>query len=391
METEGIKYTGSKKLIIPYILELIKTLNVKTVLDGFSGTTRVSQALKKDGYTVFSNDASTWSKVFAECYLINRKPPSYYLPIISHLNKLKGKYGWFSENYGGKPNGGSSVQGDGKKRIWQIHNTMKLDAIREEIENIAKNEIEKSVLLTSLMLAMDKVDSTLGHQVSYLREWAPRAYSTMKMEVPKLIIDDKDHKVFQKDIFKLIKNIKVDLAYYDPPYGSSNEKMPPSRVRYASYYHIWKTICLNDKPNLVGVSNRREDASDTISSSVFEEFRKTEDGKYIVSKAIKKLIDNTNAKYVILSYSNEGRSTYNEIIEMFDDLKLKYDVLEIDYKKNVMAGMVWTKEWLNGAAENNQRNIEYLFFISRDKTEKFIPIISFKKQKEFDFRTCVSA
>ena len=53
------------------------------------------------------------------------------------------------------------VLGDGKKRIWQIHNTMKLDAIREEIENIAKNEIEKSVLLTSLMLAMDKVDSTL--------------------------------------------------------------------------------------------------------------------------------------------------------------------------------------------------------------------------------------
>ncbi|MDO8733973.1 MAG: DNA adenine methylase [Elusimicrobiota bacterium] len=391
METEGIKYTGSKRLIIPYILELIKTLNVKTVLDGFAGTTRVSQALKKSGYTVFSNDASVWSKVFAECYLMNRKPPSYYLPVIEHLNKLKGKHGWFSENYGGKPNGGSSVQGDGKKRIWQVHNTMKLDAIREEIDNIAKNEIEKSVLLTSLILAMDKIDSTLGHQVSYLREWAPRAYSTMKMEVPKLIIDDKDHKVFQKDIFKLIKNIKVDLAYFDPPYGSSNEKMPPSRVRYASYYHIWKTVCLNDKPNLVGVSNRREDASDTISSSVFEEFRKTEDGKYIVSEAIKKLIDNTNARYVILSYSNEGRSTYNEIIEMFDDLKLKYDVLEIDYKKNVMAGMVWTKEWLNGSAENNQRNIEYLFFIARDKAEKFIPIRSFKKQKEFDFRSGVSA
>ncbi|HAX61449.1 MAG TPA: DNA methyltransferase [Elusimicrobia bacterium] len=391
METEGIKYTGSKRLIIPYILELIKTLNVKTVLDGFSGTTRVSQALKKSGYTVFSNDTSVWSKVFAECYLMNRKPPDYYLPIISHLNKLKGRHGWFSENYGGKPNGGSSVQGDGKKRIWQVHNTMKLDAIREEIDNIAKNEIEKSVLLTSLILAMDKIDSTLGHQVSYLREWAPRSYSTMKMEVPKLIIDDKDHKVFQKDIFELIKNIKVDLAYFDPPYGSSNEKMPPSRVRYASYYHIWKTICLNDKPNLVGASNRREDASDTISSSVFEDFRKTENGKYIVSEAIKKLIVNTSARYVILSYSNEGRSTYNEIIEMFDDLKLKYDVLEIDYKKNVMAGMVWTKEWLNGTAENNQRNIEYLFFISRDKAKKFIPIESIKKQKEFDFRAYVPA
>ncbi|MBI5573407.1 MAG: DNA adenine methylase [Elusimicrobia bacterium] len=393
METEGIKYTGSKRLIISHILELIKPLKVKTVLDGFSGTTRVSQALKKGGYTVFSNDVAVWSKVFAECYLINRKPPNYYLPIIEYLNKLKGKYGWFSENYGGKPNGRCSIQKDGKKRIWQMHNTMKLDAIREEIDNIAKNEVEKSVLLTSLILAMDKIDSTLGHQVSYLREWAPRAYSTMKMEVPKLIIDDKKHKVFQKDIFELIKNIKIDLAYFDPPYGSANEKMPPSRVRYASYYHIWKTICLNDKPKLVGVSNRREDAADTISSSVFEEFRKTENGKYIVSEAIKKLIDNTHSKYVILSYSNEGRSTYKEILDILDELKLKYDVLEINYRKNVMAGMVWTKEWLNGSADaslNNQRNIEYLFFISRNKAEKFIPIRSFKKQKEFDFRVPVS-
>ncbi|HLB95687.1 MAG TPA: DNA adenine methylase, partial [Patescibacteria group bacterium] len=104
---------------------------------------------------------------------------------------------------------------------------------------IAKNKIEKSVLLTSLIIAMDKVDSSVGHQVSYLKKWAPRAYNTMKMEVPRLIIDDKPHQVYQKDIFDLANDIKVDLAYYDPPYGSSNELMPPSRVRYASYYHIF--------------------------------------------------------------------------------------------------------------------------------------------------------
>jgi adenine-specific DNA-methyltransferase len=230
--------------------------------------------LKQSGYTVFANDIADWLKVFGECYLLNRKTASYYLPIIEHLNNLPGKYGWFSENYGGEPNGGSAMQKDGRKRIWQLHNTKKLDAIRDEIDKIAKDEIEKSVLLTSLIIAMDKVDSSVGHQVSYLKKWAPRAYNTMKMEVPRLIIDDKPHKVYQKDIFDLVNDIEVDLAYYDPPYGSSNELMPPSRVRYASYYHIWKTICLNDKPKLVGVANRREDVGDTISGSIFEEFRK---------------------------------------------------------------------------------------------------------------------
>ena len=377
METQGIKYTGSKREILPVLLELVKPLNVKTVLDGFSGTTRVSQALKQSGYTIYANDIADWSKVFGECYLLNRKPASYYLPLINHLNNLPGKYGWFSENYGGEPNGGSAIQKDGRKRIWQLHNTKKLDAIREEIDKITKDEIEKSVLLTSLIIAMDKVDSSVGHQVSYLKKWAPRAYNTMKMEVPRLIIDDKQHQVYQKDIFDLINDVKVDLAYYDPPYGSSNELMPPSRVRYASYYHIWKTICLNDKPKLVGVANRREDVSDTISGSVFEEFRKNDKGQYIVIEAIERLIKNTPAKYVVLSYNNNGRATFQSIKDILKNLKKKISIIEMDYKKNVMATITrTTNEWTN---DTNGKNKEYLFLIHKNGKTEAIPEIKIEK------------
>lgn len=387
METQGIKYTGSKREILPVLLELIRPLNIKTVLDGFSGTTRVSQALKQAGYTVCANDIADWSKVFGECYLLNRKPASYYLPIIEHLNNLPGKYGWFSENYGGEPNGGSALQPDGRKRIWQLHNTKKLDAIRDEIDKITKDEIEKSVLLTSLIIAMDKVDSSVGHQVSYLKKWAPRAYNTMKMEVPRLIIDDSEHQVYQKDIFDLVNDIsarggfafggEVDLAYYDPPYGSSNELMPPSRVRYASYYHLWKTICLNDKPKLVGAANRREDVGDTISGSIFEEFRKNDKGQYIVIEAIEKLIKNTTAKYVVLSYNNNGRATFEAIKEILKDLKKKISIIEMDYKKNVMATITrTTNEWINDA---NGKNKEYLFLIQKNGKIEVVPEIKVEK------------
>jgi len=377
METQGIKYTGSKREILPVLLELIKPLKVKTVLDGFSGTTRVSQALKQAGYTVYANDIADWSKVFGECYLLNRKPANYYLPLINHLNNLPGKYGWFSENYGGEPNGGSAIQKDGRKRIWQLHNTKKLDAIREEIDKIAKGEIEKSVLLTSLIIAMDKVDSSVGHQVSYLKKWAPRAYNTMKMEVPRLIIDDKQHQVYQKDIFDLVNDIEVDLAYYDPPYGSSNELMPPSRVRYASYYHIWKTICLNDRPKLVGVANRREDVGDTISGSIFEEFRKNDEGQYIVIEAIEKLIKNTPAKYVVLSYNNNGRATFQAIEDILKNLKKKISIIEMDYKKNVMATITrTTNEWIN---DSNGRNREYLFLVQKNGKAEPIDEINVEK------------
>ena len=385
METQGIKYTGSKREILPALLELIKPLNVKTVLDGFSGTTRVSQALKQVGYTVYANDIADWSKIFGQCYLLNSKPASYYLPIIEHLNKLPGKYGWFSENYGGEPNGGSAVQEDGRKRIWQLHNTKKLDAIREEIDKIAKDEIEKSVLLTSLIIAMDKVDSSVGHQVSYLKKWAPRAYNTMKMEVPRLIVDDKPHEVYQKDIFDLVKDIEVDLAYYDPPYGSSNDLMPPSRVRYASYYHIWKTICLNDRPKLVGAANRREDVGDTISGSIFEEFRKNDNGQYIVIEALEKLIKNTPAKYVVLSYNNNGRATFKAIMDILKNFKKKFSVIEMDYKKNVMASITrTTNEWIN---DTNGKNKEYLFLIHKNSKTEAMPEI---KVEKIDIRNLAS-
>lgn len=375
METEGIKYTGSKREVLPRLLDLIRPLNVKTVFDGFSGTTRVSQALKKAGYSVISNDIAEWSKVFGQCYLLNTKPHNYYQEKVDYLNSIKGKKGWFTEHYGGEPNGGSALGADGKKKMWQTHNTMKLDSIRDEIDKISNDEIEKSVLLTSLILAMDKVDSSVGHQVSYLKSWAPRAYKTMRMEVPQLIIDSNKHQVFKDDIFNALEKVEPDLAYYDPPYGSSNELMPPSRVRYASYYHIWKSICLNDKPKVGGAANRREDVSDLVAGSVFEEFRKNEDGKFIVIGALQKLIESTRAKYIVLSYNNNGRATLDAILDILKKLNAGCSVFEMDYKKNVMSTMKWTNEWLT--EQTSIQNKEFLFFI--DNTANRFEEIKFSK------------
>ena len=74
--------------------------------------------------------------------------------------------------------GGLSADPERLKKPWQIHNTRRLDAMRDELERLPLSEIEKSVLLTSLMLALDCVDSTLGHYASYLREWSPRSRAT---------------------------------------------------------------------------------------------------------------------------------------------------------------------------------------------------------------------
>jgi len=367
-ETQTIKYTGSKLKILPYILCLSGKAaggydNV-SVFDGFSGSTRVSQAYAKTGYRVYANDTASYSKVFNTAFLMNTKAPESYQPLIDHLNALEPVDGWFTEHYGGDGTQNISANGDGLKKPWQKKNTRKLDAIRDEIDNLALDEVSKAVAITSLIFALDQVDSTLGHFASYLNEWSPRSYNNMKLEVPDLWINENNNFVMNYDVFEAIEKLpdNINIAYYDPPYGSNNEKMPPSRVRYASYYHIWTTICLNDKPDLFGKAKRRSDTSDTVACSVFEDFRKGSSGKFIVIEAIEKLIKLTPANYIILSYSSGGRATAQELNDVLNAYGRIIEIEKINYRKNVMSGMKWTNDWIKDIEENNY---EYLFLMEK--------------------------
>ena len=215
--TEGIKYAGSKLKLLPKILELANRTGAKTVLDGFSGTTRVSQAFAKRGYQVVCNDIAVWSEVFGQCYLLNRRERSTYADLIEHLNSQKPTDGWFTEHYGAPPSS-NTILDAALKKPWQAHNTRKLDAIREEIDNLSLSEVKKAVALSSLILALDRVDSTLGHFVSYLKDWSPRSFNELCLEVPRVFVNTDCHQVVRQDVFSLA-NISVDLAYYDPPQG----------------------------------------------------------------------------------------------------------------------------------------------------------------------------
>ena len=358
-ETEGIKYIGSKRSLLPYILELTRRSKARTVLDGFSGTTRVAQALAKSGYRVLSNDQAVWSYTFARCYLQNRVDRRLGQSLLDHLNALPPRDGWFTERYGGEVKEDGSVHSeDGLKKPWQRHNTRKLDAIREEIDKLS--ETERFLGLTSLMLALDKVDNTLGHFCSYLKRWSARSYREMELLWPMVCCGE--HEVFQEDIFNMLKT-SVDLVYLDPPYGSGNEKMPPSRVRYAGYYHLWKTICLNDRPPLFGKALRRRDSTDKETASLFEDYRKnpiTE--RYRAVEGLAMVIRETRAPWILLSYSSGGRATFAELQALIAPYATLDTLFTLDYKRNAMAFMSSTRDWITTPLLSHQ---EYLFLLKK--------------------------
>lgn len=311
------------------------------------------------------------------------------------MNNLKGYDGWYTKHYG--------AELTGTKKPFQAKNTRRLDAIRDEIDKLNLVWEDKCVILTSLIYALDSVDSTLGHYVSYLSKWSSRSHNDMVMKLPKRFKRVGEYKVMRGDIFETISNNEFDLVYFDPPYGSNNEKMPPSRVRYAAYYHIWTTIINHDKPAVFGKVNRREDSRDQVAGSIFEEFRKDENGSFIAMQALRGLIKETKSQYILLSYSSGGRATKQELNDIINESGTLLKAVEIDYKKNVMGNMRWTNEWINSDGKHQ----EYLFLMEKNKnstnqTKKFsasgvhtfyspLPFVKKEKRKLDSFKEQIIA
>lgn len=350
--TEGIKYAGSKLKLLPFIMQKMSALpGVQTVLDGFSGTTRVSQALARAGFSVTANDVSAWSEVFAQCYLKADKPDAFYEKILAHLNALPGQDGWFCEHYGGEDND--------LKKPFRVKNMRKLDAIRNEIDRLNLAWPDKCVLLASLILALDKVDSTLGHFSAYLKHWSARSQDDLVLKLP-VRPPRGAHEVLRMDARRAVRGRRWDAAYFDPPYGSNNDKMPSSRVRYAAYYHFWTTVVQNDRPAVFGACARREDSRDRAAACPFEDFRRDEQSRFLALNAAEELVRSTNAKYILFSYSSGGRIPQKELLEMLASYGKLLSAETFDYRKNVMARLTSTRRW-----SREEPNREYLFLIQK--------------------------
>jgi adenine-specific DNA-methyltransferase len=364
--TEGIKYAGAKTKLLPIILRAVEEYHPSTVLDGFSGSTRVTQALAKCGYTVVSTDLSVWSECLATAYLFGRSSTTDYEDLLAHMNGLRPVFGWFSEHYGGNDGGnGCAVERDGTRRVWQLKNSMRIDAVRDEIARLRLSDIDSAVCLTALILAADRVDSTIGQYASFLKEWSPRSYNDLTLVVPRLCPYEPGHSVGCGDIREILDRTpqRYDVAYLDPPYGSNNDRMPSSRVRYSAYYNLWTSIVLNDHPETYGRANRRVDTSDRRMENDFEDFRiNPRTGQFLTYEAISTVLDRLTCNALVLSYSTEGRIPVDSLAGLLETWGEIRHITAVDYRRNVMSAMRWTNEW---AKDTSRRHQELVFSVSR--------------------------
>jgi adenine-specific DNA-methyltransferase len=285
-----IKYLGSKRRLVPVLARLCAAAGAETALDLFTGTTRVAQAFKAGGAHVTAVDTARYSEVFAQCYVATdadavRKDE--LVDALAALDALPGTPGYFTDTF--------CVQ----SRFFQPFNGARIDVIRDAIERDHAGSTLYPILLTSLLEAADRVDSTTGLQMAYVKQWAPRSARPLELRVPELLPGP--GLAVRGDAVALARTLApVDLAYLDPPYNQH---------RYFTNYHVWETLVAWDAPEHYGIACKRVDAREPATASAFN--RKRE-----MSPALARVVADVRARVLVLSYNDESWVGLDELREM---------------------------------------------------------------------------
>ncbi|RYE84411.1 MAG: DNA methyltransferase, partial [Myxococcales bacterium] len=334
-----IKYLGSKRTLLPAIVETIGALGgeVRSVIDLFSGTSRVGHALKRAGYQVFSNDLNAYAHTLATCYVqadrerVERDAGR----LIAEFNALPGQAGYFTATF------------CERARFFQPKNGARVDAIREAIARKGLEPELEAVVLVSLMEAADRVDSTTGLQMAYLKQWAPRAARDLELRMPDVLPRARHGRgqARQGDAVQVAGAIEADVAYLDPPYNQHS---------YLANYHIWESLVLWDRPDVYGVACKRVDVRER--PSAFNRRRE-------VRQALAATIAALRVRYLVVSFNNEGHIDREEM-EALLSTRGPVTTSEHDFKRYVGAQIgIHNPRGERVGTVGHLRNKEFLYVV----------------------------
>ncbi len=331
-----LKYLGSKRRLVPALAAAATATGARTAADLFTGTTRVAQAFKKTGMRVVAGDSASYSQVLAECFIATDAEAidtSLLAEEITRLNQLPGTAGYVTEVF------------CHKSQFFQPQNGERIDAIRDVIEEYRGTWIFP-LLLTSLLQAADRVDSTTGLQMAYLKSWAPRSYRPLDLRIPDLLPGPGTS--LPGDATRTVTTIgPIDLAYLDPPYNQH---------RYESNYHIWETLVRWDAPEHYGRACKRVDLRETSGRSPFNH-------KKTFAPALSQLIEGLQADVVMLSYNDESWVSAEDLTRMLRDNDLP-EVQAIGFESNRYVGSrigIHNPQGQKVGSVRRTKNIEWLF------------------------------
>ncbi len=347
-----MNYIGSKLSLLDFIERSIDEItggDYFTVCDLFAGTGAVGKHFKRKGKQIIANDIQNYSYVLNRHYIGNHKPLKFTgleneitelklsqdksKTVCEYLSGLTGKSGFIYQNY--------CLGGSNERQYFSDENGRLCDAVRERIDIWKDNKQitndEYYFLLCSLLESVDKVANTASVYGAFLKSLKKSAQKQLRVAPAELIINDNEHTIFNDNANKVASLNYADVLYLDPPYNHR---------QYATNYHILETIAKNDEPEIHGKTGLRDYATQKSQYS----------SRSQVKNAFADLINKAKAKYIFLSYNNEGLLSLEDIKKIMSS-RGKYGY--------------FTKEYHRFKADSNReystdKTLEYLHYVICD-------------------------
>jgi len=308
------RYLGSKTKLLSFIDSIIQKENIEfeSFADIFAGTGSVANHFY-DRSKIIINDILDSNYHAYNAFFgndkIREKKLKEYLKAYNSLDVRNYDENYFSRNF--------------SNTYFDKTNSKKIGVIREDIEKLFEAKIitarEKSYLLTSLIYALDRIANTVGHYDAYRKVDIPeKQLFLLPLDVKRSKYGAEIHK---SDANELVKKIKADIVYIDPPYNSR---------QYSDAYHLLENIATWQKQEVFGVAKK-----------INRDHIKSKYNMKSAGMAFGELIDNIEAKYILVSYNDMGgsgnarsqsRISDHEILSALKR-KGKVQVYETDFKQ----------------------------------------------------------
>ena len=334
-----MRFIGNKESIAEEIESFIDSKIMPddrlVLFDAFCGTGSVSDRLK-NRFNVVINDNLKWATVYTAGRLyapVCRFEGLGFDPFDFLNQSCNETHGFIYKTY-------APTESD--RMYFTPENAARIDYFRNQIEEwyISKllTESEYMFLLASLIESVSKVSNTAGVYGAFLKKWDGRALKPIEFIKPSYNKrTPEDIAIYNDKIENIISDVECDILYLDPPYTQN---------QYGTQYHLFETLILNDCPSVSKVTGSRP----------VMPMRSDWSKEYKVNILFDKIIAKTKARYIVLSYNNDGfmSKEYIEAVMKRYGKPETYCCKKISYKK-----------YQNWKSQNHKEHFEYLFFVEK--------------------------
>lgn len=337
-----MRYIGSKETLIEPIIQLLSDKGLlqrhMVFFDAFCGMGSVSDSMKVLYDHIIINDSLKCSSTFTLGKLYANKCSFEKLgfdPFIYLNNNNESRQGFIYKNYS---------PGGSNRMYFSPKNAGRIDYFRYQIEDWKKsgllNEQEYTYLLACLLESVSDVSNTAGVYGAFLKHWDCRSMKPIvfsRLDSKKGVCSEIDS--YNNKIEDIVGRVKCDIIYLDPPYTQN---------QYGTQYHLLETLILNDNPPISKITGSRPTGP----------MRSNWSKMYHAHILFDKIIAETQASHIILSYNNDGFMS-KEFIESTlkrYGIENTYTSIALDYKK-----------YNNTKCQGKEGHQEYLFYIQKKR------------------------